>query len=127
MMERNKEAIINIIQQAYIQGIHGNQDISLIQSGFHKDFTMLVLKNDRLEKVKVDQWLERIKEMKAKHPEIWNLKTQHTIEFIDYSGSAAVVKIKVFKGDLHFSSDYMLLYQFEKGWKIVSKIFAVPD
>jgi hypothetical protein len=27
----------------------------------------------------------------------------------------------------HFSTDYLLLYRFEEGWRIVSKIFAVPS
>lgn len=37
-----------------------------------------------------------------------------------------MAKLNVYKGTTHFSTDYMLLYKFNDGWKIVSKIFTVP-
>ncbi|NIV44636.1 hypothetical protein GWN49_07160, partial [Candidatus Bathyarchaeota archaeon] len=40
--------------------------------------------------------------------------------------NAAVAKLDVYKGTTQFSTDYMLLYKFKEGWKIVSKIFTVP-
>lgn len=41
-----KDAIEKIIVDAYINGIHGNQDEKAIREGFHEDFCMLVLAND---------------------------------------------------------------------------------
>jgi len=46
---------------------------------------------------------------------------------VDASGNAAVVKLQVYQGETHFSADYMLPYRFEEGWRIVSKIFAIPS
>jgi len=121
-----REAIRRVIEKAYIQGIHGGQDEEIVKSGFHQDFAMLVLQNDTIDKVTVDEWLDRIETMKAENPELWNAETTHNFELIDVAGYAAVAKLDVYKGTTHFSTDYMLLYRFEEGWRIVSKIFAVP-
>ena len=126
MVNVEKEAIRRVIEKAYIQGIHGDQDEETVKSGFHQDFAMLVLRNDTLAKVTVDEWLDRIETMKAENPELWNAETTHNFELIDVAGYAAVAKLDVYKGTTHFSTDYMLLYRFEEGGRIVSKIFAVP-
>ena len=122
-----KEAIKQVIEKAYIQGIHGSQDEETIRSGFHPDFAMLVLQDNIIDKVTIDKWLDRIETMKADNPELWSAKTTHNFVLIDVTGNAAVAKLDVYKGEVHFSTDYMLLYQFEDGWRIVSKIFAIPS
>ena len=126
MGDVEKEAIKQVIEKAYIQGIHGNQDEEAVKSGFHQDFAMLVLQDDTIDKVGVDEWLDRIETMKAENPELWSAETTHNFELIDVAGYAAVAKLDVYKGATHFSTDYMLLYRFENGWRIVSKIFAIP-
>ncbi len=126
MGNAEKEAIKQVIDKAYIRGIHGNQDEGTVKSGFHQDFAMLVLQDDAIDKVSVDEWLARIETMKAESPELWSAETTYTFELVDVAGYAAVAKLDVYKGDIHFSTDYMLLYRFEDGWRIVSKIFAIP-
>ena len=121
------EAIKQVIEKAYIQGIHGNQDEETVKSGFHRDFAMLVMQDNALEKVVVDKWLTRVEMMKTENPDLWEAETRHTFELVDVTGYAAVAKLEVYKGTTHFSTDYMLLYRFEEGWRIVSKIFAIPS
>jgi hypothetical protein len=121
-----KEAVKQVIEKAYIRGIHGTQDERTVKSGFHQDFAMLVLQDNNIDKVSVSQWLARIETMKAENPELWSAETTYTFELVDVAGYAAVAKLDVYKGDTHFSTDYMLLYRFEDGWRIVSKIFAIP-
>jgi hypothetical protein len=126
MGNAEKEAIKQLIEKAYIRGIHGNQDERTVKSGFHQDFAMLVLQDDAIDKVGVDEWLARIETMKAENPELWSAETTYIFELVDVAGYAAMAKLDVYKGNVHFSTDYMLLYRFEDGWRIVSKIFAVP-
>jgi hypothetical protein len=126
MGNSDKEAIKQVIEKAYIRGIHGTPDEKTVRSGFHRDFAMLVLQEDALEKVTVDEWLARLEVMKAENPDLWDAETRHTFELVDVAGYAAVAKLEVYKGATHFSTDYMLLYRFEEGWRIVSKIFAIP-
>ncbi len=121
-----EQAIRQVIEKAYIEGIHGTQDEETVRSGFHEDFAMLVPQDGVLEKVSVEEWLHRIEGMKADNPDMWSAETKHKFQLIDIAGYAAVAKLDVYKGETHFSTDYMLLYRFEDGWKIVSKVFAIP-
>ena len=54
MQTNDKEMIKLVIEKAYIEGIHTTQDENTIRSGFHKDFEMLVYKDDGFEKVTID-------------------------------------------------------------------------
>ncbi|UCC33734.1 MAG: nuclear transport factor 2 family protein [Candidatus Bathyarchaeota archaeon] len=120
------EAIKHVIEEAYIKGVHGDQDERRIRGGFHQDFTMFVLSNNNIQKVRVEDWLGRIEQLKKENPELWKSKTSHRFKLVDVSKNAALAKLDVFKGETHFSTDYMLLYKFEEGWRIVSKIFTIP-
>ncbi len=126
MEDVEKEAIKEVIEEGYIRGIHGNQDEETVRSGFHHDFAMLVLQDNTIEKVTIEEWLDRIEGMKAHNPELWAAERTHDFLLTDVAGNAAVAKLDVRKGATHFSTDYMLLYRFEEGWRIVSKIFAIP-
>ncbi len=127
MENAEAQAIRQVIEKAYIQGIHGHQDDRKVRSGFHQDFAMLVLQDGALDKVGIEEWLRRIEDMKADNPKLWSAETTHNFRLIDVAGYAAVAKLDVYKGETHFSTDYMLLYRFEDGWKIVSKVFAIPS
>ncbi len=127
MQDAQEKAIREVIEKAYIEGIHRSQDEATVKTGFHGDFAMLVLQEDGIDKVDVDEWLRRLEKMKANNPDLWSAETRHEFRLIDVSGNAAVAKLDVYKGETHFSTDYMLLYRFEKGWRIVSKVFAVPS
>jgi hypothetical protein len=122
-----KESIKQVIEKAYIHGIHGSQDEAVVKSGFHEDFEMLVLGDNGIDKVTVEEWLDRVEGMKRGNPEMWASETRFTFELVDAFEYAAVAKLQVYKGEIHFSTDYMLLYRFEEGWRIVSKIFAIPS
>lgn len=121
------QAIKQVVEKAYIQGIHGKQHEGTVRSGFHQDFAMLVLQDGALDKVDIEEWLRRIERMKADNPDLWSAETTHNFRLIDVADYAAVAKLDVYKGETHFSTDYMLLYRFEDGWKIVSKVFAIPS
>ncbi|UCE43423.1 MAG: nuclear transport factor 2 family protein [Candidatus Bathyarchaeota archaeon] len=125
-MDEEEEAIKHVIEEAYIKGVHGDQDEGRIRSGFHQEFAMLVLSNNTIQKVKVEDWLGRITQLKKENPELWKSKTSHDFKLVDVTKNAALAKLNVFKGKTHFSTDYMLLYKFEEGWRIVSKIFTIP-
>jgi hypothetical protein len=122
-----EKAIREVIEEAYIRGIHGTQEKSTVLNGFHRDFVMHVLRDNTLEKVDIDEWLPRLEKMKADNPTLWSAETRHEFRLVDVSRCAAVAKLDVYKGETHFSTDYMLLYRFGEGWRIVSKVFAVPS
>jgi hypothetical protein len=127
MMQDKKNEIKQVIQKAYIQGIHGSQEEQLITSGFHEDFNMIVFQDNQITRVDTKKWLPRIEEMKKKNPALWQGKTEWQFELVDVKGNCAAVRIRVTKNSIYFSTDYMLLYKFSDGWKIVSKIFTIQD
>jgi hypothetical protein len=119
-----RQAIEQVVMEAYIRGIHGDQDEGRVRSGFHPDFAMLVPKDDDILKVSVGDWLERIEGSKASNPTLWSAETTCDFLIVDATRNAAVVKLDVFKDAKLVFTDYMLLYKFADGWKIVSKVFA---
>ena len=42
---------------------------------------------------------------------------------IDITGSAAVARVELYRDFKHIFTDYLSLYRFDDGWKIVGKIF----
>lgn len=125
MLTNEKENVKSIVEKAYIEGIHTTQNESAIRSGFHKDFAMLVYKDEGIEKVTVKMWLKRIEQMKKDNPNLWKAKTHYNSMQISITGYAASVQLDTYKGDTFFSTDYLLLYKFKDGWKIVSKIYTI--
>ena len=124
MNEQEVEAVKKVIEEAYMEGIHVTQDQKTVLKGFHKDFNMLVLNDNELQKVSLNDWFGRIERMKTDNPEMWRGESRHNFLFVDVVGKAAVAKLDVFKNNEYFSTDYMLLYKYEDSWKIVSKIFT---
>ncbi len=122
-MEKEKAAIQKVIEKAYVKGIHINRDPEAIRSGFHPEFNMLVLREDKITKVPIENWIAKIEESKKKNPEPSDVETTHNFSLVDITGDAAVAKIEIFKDSKHVFTDYMSLYKFDDGWKIVNKIF----
>jgi hypothetical protein len=129
MSESDVEFVKQVIETAYIEGIHGTQDEATVRSGFHPGFAMLVPDEDRtaFDKVSVDEWLVRLEGLKADNPKMWSAATTFIFRSVDVAGYAAMAKLDVWKGDTHFSTDYLLLYKLEGRWQIVSKVFSVPS
>jgi hypothetical protein len=126
MDNTEKDAIKGVIERAYVEGIHRTQDEATVRGGFHPDFAMLVLQDSVMQRVSVDEWFQRIETLKADSPDLWSSETTHEFRLVDVAGYAAVAVLDVFKGEVHFSTDYLLLYKLDDGWKIVSKVFSVP-
>ncbi|HYE81307.1 MAG TPA: nuclear transport factor 2 family protein [Clostridia bacterium] len=127
-MDKNcTEAIERAIKEGYIEGIHLKQNKGLTLRGFHKDFEMVVLNGSQIEKVDIDKWLDRVENMKEESPELWKAANRYEFNLLDSTRNTASVKIDLFKGRVHFSTDYTLLYKIGEEWKIVSKVYSIPE
>jgi hypothetical protein len=120
--EADVEAVKAVVKSAYVEGVHVKGDGTLMRAGFHPDFRMLVLRDGALSPVTLDDWAARIEkgvaERKGPPPEI-----RHEFSRVDVTGDAAVVRLELYRGGKHTFTDYLSLYRFPAGWKIVSKIF----
>jgi hypothetical protein len=122
--QNEENAIKEVIQSAYIDGIHNLGDMDAIEKGFHPGFDLLIKnENGQLVKYPIYSWLESTKKRKAENPEGPEEKT--TVEFIDIdiTGESAVAKIDLFRDGKRTFTDYLFLYKFPEGWRIVSKVY----
>lgn len=121
----DKEAIKKVIQTAYVDGLQNKGPVAEIEKGFHPGFNLLGLRNDDLTKWPIYSWVKyhenELKENPAppKDDEIVTCK----FPVIDITGTAAIAKIELYKGGKKIFTDYLSLYKFEDGWRIVSKIY----
>ena len=116
------DAVKAVVKSAYVEGVHAKGDVALMRAGFHPSFRMLVLKDGALSPVTLDEWAARIeKDASAKRFARPGIRAD--FESVDVTGDAAVVRLELFRGGKHAFTDYLSLYRFPDGWKIVSKIY----
>ena len=87
------DKVKKVIESAYVQGIHIESDVKKIRSGFHPDFSMLILKDNEIVKVTIEDWISRIEESKKKKNPSTKVIT-HKFETVDVTGNAAVARIE---------------------------------
>ena len=71
----------------------------------------------------IDQWAQSIERNKQTKPEGPDYEITSEIPLVDVTGNAAVARVELYKDGKHIYSDYMSLYRFDDGWKIVGKIY----
>jgi len=119
----DRDDIRLVIERAYIEGIHLEQDEGKVKEGFHPEFRMLVRRDAEIAKVDPGTFLAKVKERREADPGFLEEELTYEIPLIDVEGTAAAARIELSRGGKHLYTDYQLLYRFEDGWKIVSKIF----
>lgn len=113
-------AIVEVVDRAYVQGIHLDADAEKVRSGMHESFVMFVKSDDGLNQLTRDAWIARLKPRAASDP---RPDVTAKIAVLDQAGDAAVVKVDLFRGGKQIFTDYISLYRFKDGWKLVGKIF----
>ena len=122
----DKDAIKAIIITAYEEGLQNEGDFNKIDKGFHPGFELLGIgQGDEMWELPIYTWKQKTKKKlkDGKLPRTGEDKVSLKFPQIDVSGTAGMAKVEFFTGDKLTYIDYLLLYKFESGWKIVSKIF----
>lgn len=117
-LETDEAEIEGVILHAYIEGVHLNRDAEAMRGGFHPDFVMTVQGENGVNRVTLDQWAGGISRARPQEREI----TWDFVE-IDVTGTAAIAKVAIFQDGTQIYTDYLGLYKFEDGWRIVTKTF----
>lgn len=120
----DEEAIKAVILASYRDGLINVGDVDAVKKGFHPEFRLLGVKDDSLWVLPIADWIKKTEEKKAagKFPPEKLVKMEFPL--MDICSTAAVVKVKFFVGDKLTYTDYLSLYKFTEGWKIVGKIFT---
>lgn len=121
--EKDKTAIRKTIETAYVKGIHIDWDVELVKAGFHPAFTMFIYEDGDVRKFTIDEWTKSIERRKLIQVEGPDYEITSEIPMVDVTGDAAVARVELYKDGKHIYTDYMSLYRFDDGWKIVGKIY----
>jgi hypothetical protein len=121
------DAVVRVVTDAYVDGVHNFRDAAAIRQGFHPDFEMLVLRDGKLEKTPLETWIAALEERNAKEPppsrESGQRSTKASFPLVEIAGTAALVRVEIERDGKHVFTDFLNLYKFADGWKIVGKTF----
>lgn len=120
----DEAAIQAVILSAYRDGLCNVGDVELVRKGFHPEFRLLGIKDDALTILPIADWIRMTEAKKAAGKFPPQVPVDMEFPLIDVTGSAAVAKVKFLVGDRHVYTDYLSLFRFAAGWKIVNKIYA---
>lgn len=117
-----EEAVQQVVTKAYVQGIHNNGPVADIRAGFHPTFAMLRLADNTVKPYTIDEWVASIEKNRAEG-KTSSVRTEAKFVRVSVSGTAASVELELYREGKRIFTDYLLLYQFAEGWRIVSKSF----
>lgn len=113
----------NVINVAYIGGIHNGGPMADIRKGFHPSFNMLRLMENEVKPLPIEEWIKNIEANRAKNPNAVNPKVEGKFISVSVAGTSASVVLELYREGKMIFTDHLLLYKFNEGWRIVSKIF----
>ncbi|HSP14266.1 MAG TPA: nuclear transport factor 2 family protein [Thermoanaerobaculia bacterium] len=116
-------AIVEVVDRAYVHGVHIDRDPDKMRSGMHESFVMFVKTDEGVNQLTRDAWIERLSAASAPPAGEARPQIKANIVVLDRSGDAAVVKVDLFRDGKQIFTDYISLYRFNDGWKLVGKIF----
>lgn len=125
-VEKDKESIKRVIQTAYVEGLQNEGDANKIDSGIHPDFVLLGTdKGNEMWKYTITDWKANTlkKRENGELPLTGDKVVSVKFNSVDVTGTAGMAKIEFYIGDKLTYVDYISLYKFEDGWKMVNKIF----
>jgi Putative lumazine-binding len=114
-------AIKALVLTAYVDGLQNLGDLEKTKAGFHPDFVLLGLRDGALTRLPIAEWIASAGKRKADgaKPPLTTCK----FLTVDVTGSAALVKLELHQNDKRVFTDYLSLYKFPDGWKLVGKIY----
>ncbi len=123
---KNEEAIKKVIQESYIEAIYNQGDTTAMRKGFHEQFDLLGLQEDQgLRVVTLKDWIELVttKKKEGKYPPLKSNKVSVNFLRIDIVETVASAKIEFLVGGEVRYIDFLALYKFDEGWKIMNKVY----
>jgi len=120
----DEEAVKQIVTSAYVEGIQNNGSIEDIRKGFHPSFNMLRLVENEIKPYSIEDWIATIEKRRVEaKPDSKVVRTEAKFLNVDITGNAAVVKLELYREGKRTFTDYIVLYKFTEGWRIVSKTY----
>jgi hypothetical protein len=121
--DHDARAIREVIENAYVDGVFIDRNEAAVRAGFHPAFVLSVYDADTVIVAPLDMWLDLL----PLNGERSSDSVRHVFEYVDVTSGTATVKLQLWINDEHVYTDYLGLYRFADGWKIVTKVFASHD
>lgn len=119
----DRDDVLKVVTDAYIKGVHIDRDAAAMRRGFHPDFQMLILADGKMSALSIDEWAARVEKTAANPNAPKPPAIRYEFPHVDVTGSAAVVRVEIWRDGVYTFTDYLSLYRFPDGWKIVNKIY----
>ncbi len=118
------DAIKQVVTSAYVEGIQNNGSIEAIRKGFHPSFNMLRFTENEIKPYPIEEWIAAIEKRNTDaKPDAKIVLTEAIFLSVDVTGTAAIVKLELAREGKKTFTDYIVLYKFTEGWRIVSKSY----
>ncbi|MCU0459953.1 MAG: nuclear transport factor 2 family protein [Bacteroidales bacterium] len=120
--QKDKEEIISVIERSYVAGMLNAPDVELIRSGWYHsaDIHVFLAARDTCVTGKIEGFI-RMAASGADRPAMPEAKALY--KHIAVTGTAAVAIVEIFAGENQLYTDFLNLYRFKNGWRIVTKTF----
>lgn len=123
--EAKKSEVKKHILKSYVHGAFNELNPQAMAKGFHPEFAIFSPgTTEKLRRYPIDKWVKSVTKRKAK-ADYDPAKNKCTPKFamIDVTGNTASVKLKLYKKGKLVYTDYLSLYKYTDGWKIVAKVY----
>lgn len=121
-LSTEKEAVIHVVESAYVNGFQNLGGREMIEAGFHPTFIMVLNRGGVLTELPLQRMIE-ITEQRKTNPDYEHRKVTAKILDVDITGNAAMVKLELYRDGIKLFTDYLGLYKFDDGWKIFNKLY----
>jgi len=122
-LSAEQQAAKQVVTDAYVEGIQNGGSIEAIRKGFHPSFNMLRFMNNEVKPLPIEEWITNIEKYRAEKPDPNPVRTEAKFVSVDVTGNTAVVKVELTKEGKLIFTDYLTLFKFTEGWRIVSKVY----
>jgi hypothetical protein len=117
-----KEAVIKVIETAYVEGFQNLGGRDMMKAGFHPTFVMVLNRGGVLSELPLERMIE-IVDQRRSNPNYEHRRVSAKILDVDVTGNAAMVKLELYRDGTKLFTDYLGLYKFADGWKIFNKLY----
>ena len=111
----DQELVKQLVVKSYVEGLINAKDFDSARAGIHQGFKILGNRGTEMTEKGLGAWIE------ARGKRLHLPPVTYKIPLIDIKRKAAVVRIDMVRGTLQ-ATDYVFLYKFKEGWRIVSAI-----
>jgi hypothetical protein len=121
--QNDEEAVRQVINSAYVGGIHNGGPIADIRKGFHPSLIMFVKNNNDIKSTTLEEWIGNLEKSRQSGTPAPADPAVARFRSVSVNGTTASAVLDLYRGDKKIFTDNLLLYKFDEGWRIIGKNF----